>query len=320
MTPGPRPPVIVVTGASSGIGLALVRKLAARNAHLVLVARDRGALERAAREAVAAGAASAHPEPLDVGDDDSVGKLVVGVLERHGRIDAAAHLAAVVAYGRTEDVPVEVFDRVLRTNLSGSANLARHVVPVLRDQGRGHLVLTGSVLGHIAAPGMTPYVVSKWGVRALARQLQLENRDKPDVHVSYVAPGGVDTPIYQAAAHYWGFQGRPPPPVSSPERVADAVLGVLDRPRPRRQVGLANGLMRFGFSAAPGLYDALVGPLFGVLGVDRDRPVSPGPGNVLTALTALTAPSGTHALRSTLGSPIGAVARNLRATARRSPR
>ena len=95
-------------------------------------------------------------------------------------------------------------------------NVARHVLPVLREQGHGSLVLVGSVIGHIAAPGMTAYAVSKWGVRALARQLQLENRDAPvsiQLRRTRVAS---DTPIYEQAANYAGWAGRPPPPCVSP--------------------------------------------------------------------------------------------------------
>lgn len=145
--------------------------------------------------------------------------------------------AGVVAYGRTEDVPADVFEGVLRTNVVGSVNLARHVVPVLREQRYGTLVLVGSVIGHIGVPGMSPYVLSEWASRTLARQLPLENRDLSDVHVIYVAPGGVDTPIYAQGGNYSGFVGRPPPPVASPERVARRIWRLLDRPRPRTLVG-----------------------------------------------------------------------------------
>jgi hypothetical protein len=129
---------------------------------------------------------------------------------------------------------------------------------------------------------MTTYAVSKWAVRALGRQLAVDNRDLPDVHVSVVSPGGVDTPIYESAANYLGVPGRPPPPVTTPERVARAVLRVLDRPRDRRQVGLANGLMRAGFTLMPRLYDALVGPLFAIAALDRTREIPAGPGSVLS--------------------------------------
>jgi short-subunit dehydrogenase len=191
--------------------------------------------------------------------------------------------AGVVAYGRTEEVPVEVFDKVLQTNLHGSVNVARHTIPVMRRQGSGSLVLFGSVIGHIGVPSMSAYVLSKWGVRALARQLQLENRDVADLSIAYIAPGGVDTPIYEQAANYDGFVGRPPPPVASPEHVARVALRRLDRPRARTQVGLANDVIRFGFTAMPWAFDVLVGPLFKLAATDRTTPVDPGAGNVLTS-------------------------------------
>jgi short-subunit dehydrogenase len=274
----------MVTGASSGIGRAVALRAARTGAHLVLVARDGAALAEVAEECEGLGAAGTCVEPVDIGDDAAVAGAVRRTLEREGRLDAVVNSAGVVAYGALQAVPVDVFDGVLRTNLLGAANLARHVLPVLRAQGRGHLVLVGSVLGHIAAPGMTAYIVSKWGVRALARQLVLENRDLAHVHVSCVSPGGVDTPIYETAANYLGLRGRPPAPVSSPEHVAAAILRILDRPRDRRQVGPANGLMRAGFTFVPGLYDALVGPLFGVSALDRTARVAPGPGNVLAPM------------------------------------
>jgi short-subunit dehydrogenase len=295
----------LVTGASSGIGRAVALRAARTGAHLVLVARDGAALAEVADECEGLGAAGACVEPVDIGDDAAVAGAVRRTLEREGRLDAVVNSAGVVAYGALQAVPVDVFDGVLRTNLLGSANIARHVLPVLRAQGRGHLVLVGSVLGHIAAPGMTAYIVSKWGVRALARQLALENRDHAHVHVSCVSPGGVDTPIYETAASYLGVRGRPPAPVSTPERVATAILRVLDRPRDRRQVGHANGFMRAGFTLLPGVYDTLVGALFGVAALDRTTPVPPGPGNVLTP------GSEGHSLRGNQPGPLVAIGRNV---------
>ena len=275
------PRVVVVTGASSGIGLAVAQQAGAKGDHVVLVARDEASLELAAKECERAGAASTTVLPTDVGDDAAVQRCVTQVLDRHGRIDAVVNSAGVVAYGRAEEVPAEVFDGVLRTNLVGSMNVARHTLPVLRNQGHGSLVLIGSVIGHIAAPLMTPYAVSKWGVRALARQLQLENRDAGGVHISYVAPGGVVTPIYEQAGNYAGWAGRPPPPAVSPDRVAKVIHDRLDDPRKRTQVGPANDFMRLGFSALPGVYDVLVGPLLKVAALDATRPLPPHAGNVL---------------------------------------
>ncbi len=278
----PESPVVLVTGASSGIGRAVATRLAHDGGHLVLVARSTESLEDVARECKEAGAASALVVPTDVGDDEAVADCVARTLEEHGRIDAVVSSAGVVAYGRTEEIPAEVFDGVVRTNLLGAANLARHVLPVMRSQRRGSLVLVGSVLGHIGAPTMTPYVVSKWGLRALARQLQLENRDLDGVKIGHVAPGGIDTPIYAQGASSAGTEGSPPPPTHSPEWVAHRIVSMLDDPSKRAQIGLGNNLLRLGFTALPAVYDLVVGPAFRLVALDPTRAKEPTEGNVLS--------------------------------------
>jgi NAD(P)-dependent dehydrogenase (short-subunit alcohol dehydrogenase family) len=277
------PRVVLVTGASSGIGEATARLAARRGDHVVLLARGRDALLRVARECDRLGAASATVEPADVSIDADVSAAVSATMARHGRIDTVVGSAGVVAYGRVEEVPVEVFDQVVATNLLGSVNLARHVLPVLRTQDAGSLVLVGSLIGHVAVPDMAPYVLSKWGVRALARQLRVDNRDRPGVRIAYVAPGGVDTPIYGQAGTYGGAVGRPPFPVATPEHVAERVMAVAGGRRGSGQVGLANEVIRFGFTALPWAYDRLVGPLFALAAQDQTARPHSGPGNVLAS-------------------------------------
>ncbi|WP_160879735.1 SDR family NAD(P)-dependent oxidoreductase [Nocardioides flavescens] len=309
------PRVVVVTGASSGIGRAAAVQAAGRGDHLVLVARGAAALAQAAAECTAAGATSVTVLPTDVGDDEEVQACVEQVLDEHGRIDVVVHSAGVVSYGRVEEVPAEVAEQVVRTDLLGSLNVARHVVPVLRRQHEGTLVLLGSVIGHLGVPTMTPYVLSKWGVRALAHQLRLENRDRPGVHVRYVAPGGVDTPIYTQAANYAGFVGRPPPPVSSAERAAAQIWRRVDHGWLPDQLSALNYPMAWGRAYLPWLYDRLVGPLFPVGATDLTRPVAPTDGNVLAPRTQGESTDGDA------GSSLAGIARNLAATLRpgRSP-
>lgn len=299
------PRVVVVAGASSGIGRATALRAADRGDHLVLVARGANALEDTARECRAGGAASVLVVPTDIGDDAAVASCFDTVRGHHDRVDAVVNAAGVVAYGRTEQVPPEIFEGVLRANLTGAVNVARHALPFLRQQEAGTLVLVGSVIGHIAVPSMSPYVISKWGVRALARQLAVENRDLRDVHIVYVAPGGVDTPIYLQAANYDGHVGRPPPPVLSPERVAKVVLARLDHPRPRTQVGWSNQVMRFGFTAMPMVFDVLVGPLFRLAAIDRTSPVGCTEGNVLAPR------EDGNRLHGRQGSAVAGIVRNL---------
>ncbi|CAA9404488.1 SDR family oxidoreductase [uncultured Nocardioides sp.] len=303
---GHEPSVVLITGASSGIGRAVAQHVAGRGDHVVLVARGKASLEDAAEECRAAGASSVAVLPADVGDDEAVADVVAATMAEHGRLDLVVQSAGVVAYGRTEDVPAEVFDRVLRTNLIGSVNVARHVLPVLRRQERGGLVLIGSLIGHIAVPLMSPYVLSKWGIRALARQLRVENRDLSDVRIAYVAPGGVDTPIYAQAATTLGIHGRPPPPVASPEHIARVAVRRGEHGQVREQVGLANDVVRFGFNVLPQVYDALVAPLFTMAALDRTRVVGTRVGNVLESLEE------GNALHGDQGSPLLGIVRNLR--------
>lgn len=258
--------VVLVTGASSGIGEATALRAASEGHHLVLVARREEALEEVAAACDEAGAASTEVLTADVSDDDEVATMVADALARHGRLDAVLHCAGVVSYGRTEETSADDFAQVVSTNLLGAASVARHVVPVLREQRHGDLVLVGSLLGHIAVPEMTPYVVSKWGVRALARQLRIENVDVPGVRISHVSPGSVDTPIYDKALDDAGGVNAPPPPTISPERVARIVLdrvgGRFGGTGGDVQTALSNYGIMAAFSLAPWAYDRLVGPVF----------------------------------------------------------
>ena len=290
--------VVLVTGASSGIGRATAQRLARRGDHLILMSRALEPLRETASECKDAGAVSVMVVPADVSDVSAVEEVFQQISATHGRLDAVVHAAGVVAYGDFVDVPPEVFDGVLATNVGGSANIARAALRVMRDQSAGSVVLLSSVIGHIAVPQMSPYVVSKWAIRALARELQLEHRHYPAIHISCVSPGSVDTPIYLQGATYAGAVGRPPPPVVSPEHVAKAIVRTLDRPRHTVQVGPANRLMQLGFALTPKLFDLLVGPLAALAARDQ-QPARPTPGNVLAPRPSLNRLHG-HQGNSTL--------------------
>jgi NAD(P)-dependent dehydrogenase (short-subunit alcohol dehydrogenase family) len=279
------PQTILITGASSGIGRATAVELAGRGAHLVLVARGDEPLEDTAAEARAAGAAAAIACPADVLDEDAFRAAVETTIDRFGRLDAVIHAAQVMAYGTIEQLPREVFERVVETAVHGTASVARVVLPVFRKQSGGHLVVVNSLLGNVAAPLMGSYVAAKWGQLGLVRVLQMEVRDAPGVSVSAVQPGGVDTPIYLQGASWTGSTGRPPPPVYSPQRVARTVLSTLDRPRRVVQAGLFNPLITAGFRLLPGVYDYLVGPLLQRMAI-ADDDVPPTEGNVFESRPA----------------------------------
>jgi NAD(P)-dependent dehydrogenase (short-subunit alcohol dehydrogenase family) len=271
--------VVLVIGASSGIGRATALRLAGPGARLVLASRSPQALAEVERDCARQGA-TALVVPTDVSDPAAVEALFAAAVERFGRVDAVVHSAAVVAYGRLEDVPDEVFDHALEVNFLGTVRVARTALRLFRTQGGGRLVLVGSLLGKIATPYKSSYVAGKWGVHGLARTLRIEARQTPGVHVSLVSPGSVDTPVYAQSGSFTGRVGRPPPPVDPPEKVARAVVRAIERPRRETSVGLANPLTVFGFRFLPGVFDLLVTTLMNWGGQSRTR-VGPHPGNVL---------------------------------------
>ena len=215
----------------------------------MLAARSAASLEAAAGECRAAGA-EVVTVVADVVDEDDVSRVLDAAVQRFGRVDGWVHTAAVVAYGRFEDVPVGDLPPGAWTPTCTARCTSRgRRCAQFRRQGHGTLVLTGSLLGEIATPYMSSYVTAKWAVRGLARVLAIEARETPDVHVCIVSPGGVDTPVYQQAANYAGRAGRPPPPVDPPEKVPAAVVRA-GRPPAARSVGPANLVVPAGFTAA----------------------------------------------------------------------
>lgn len=271
---------VVVTGATSGIGRAAAREFAGRGDRLVLAARSPATLAEVRDECRAAGA-RVLVVPADVTAPGAVAGLAEAAEAEFGGIDVWVHTAAVMAYGRFDEVPAAVFEQVVRTDLLAAAEVARVALRRFRAASAGTLILTGSVLGHITAPYMSGYVAAKWGLQGLARTLQQEARETPGVRVCLVNPGSVDTPVYRQAANYLGRIGRPPPPITTPERVARAIAHCADRPRREVSVGRLNVVMRFGFTVLPGVYDVLVGPLMRTLGLSR-RPVGPHEGILFT--------------------------------------
>jgi len=233
--------VVVITGASSGIGRATGLGFAERGARVVLAARRVGALEELARQCEAAGG-QALAVATDVTDQAAVAELARRAVERFGRIDVWVNNAGVYLLGSLEATPPEAFRQVLETNFFGYVHGARAVLPRFREQGQGVLINNASVCSHIAAPWLTAYVSSKFAVRGFSEALRQELGDLPDVHVCTVSPSPIDTPIFASAANYSGRAVKAPPPTYPPEQVARAILASALHPERERIVGGAGRL------------------------------------------------------------------------------
>jgi short-subunit dehydrogenase len=250
--------VVVITGASSGIGRATALEFARHNARLVLAARNESNLEKTAQLCQKAGAREVLLVPTDTTEEDEVQKLASQAAEQFGRIDVWINNAGVGLYGSFEDTPIEDYRRLLETNLFGYIYGARAVLPYFREQGTGVLINVGSQVSLGGLPYNNAYTTSKYAVRGFADSLRQELVDT-DIHVCTVYPASTDTPFFQHAANYSGRQVQPLGSVDKPEKVARIIRETAENPKPEVLVSPRAGTgMAFLHWVAPEAYDRLL--------------------------------------------------------------
>jgi NAD(P)-dependent dehydrogenase (short-subunit alcohol dehydrogenase family) len=269
--------VVVITGASSGIGRATALGFARTGARLVLAARSTESLEAVAAECRKRGS-EVLTVRTDVSDESAVHALAEEAAAGFGRIDVWVGAASVFSYGTFERTPPEVFRQVLETTLFGQVYGARAVLPHFRRQGGGTLILVGSVYSRITTPYVSAYAASKHGLLGFAEVLGQEVR-KDGIRVCVVLPSTIDTPVYQHAANYTSQRVHPLPPIASPLRVARAIVSLARRPRRQAVVGqVQRGLIPV-HAMLPGFYHRGIPVVMNLLAL-RGGTVAPTRGTV----------------------------------------
>jgi NAD(P)-dependent dehydrogenase (short-subunit alcohol dehydrogenase family) len=221
--------VLVVTGASSGLGRAICRAAGARGAKVVLAARNEDALANGVREVEAAGS-EALAIPTDVTDLTEVQSLVAGAMGWFGRIDTFVANAMVTVYSEVEELEPAELRRVIDVNFLGVANCYRAALPHLKES-KGTFLHVGSALAYRGIPLQAAYCASKAAARTFLESARVElAKQDSGVAVSVVLPGAIDTPQFDRDRQKMGYQPQPVPPIYEPEPFAEAVLRCCERP------------------------------------------------------------------------------------------
>jgi len=245
--------VVVITGASSGIGRAAALAFARRGARLVLAARRAELLEEVAAECRAIGG-DALAAPTDVTDPQAVEALAAAAEAAFGGVDVWINNAGVGVFGRYHETDLALHRRTVEVNLLGAMNGAAAAIPRFLRQGSGVLINNISLGAWTPTPLAAAYTASKFGLRGFTASLRQELSDQRDIHVCGVFPAMIDTPGFAHGANTSGRSLDPGPLLYRAEDVAETFVKVARRPRAETVVGWPSSASKLAYAAAPQLF------------------------------------------------------------------
>ncbi|BAC88684.1 SDR family oxidoreductase [Gloeobacter violaceus] len=276
--------VVVVFGASSGIGRASALQFAGRGASLVVAARSEGGLASLVAEVRRFGT-QVVPIVADAADFAQVSRVADLAVESYGHLDTWVHAAATAVIGRFEETTAEEFRRVVDVSLLGQVYGAMAALPHLKRTGGGALIHVSSVEGRRAMPLMAAYAAAKHGVEGFLESLRLELRkDGVPVSVTSILPSVINTPFYNKARSKLGVKPSGVPPYYQPELVADAIVFAAQHPVRELIVGDSGRVLDWLQRLSPPLLDKLLE--WTAFDLQRtQQPKSPGdPDNLFTPI------------------------------------
>ncbi len=265
--------VVVLMGASSGIGRLSAIRFAERGAKVVLAARSEEDL-RSLVEEIRGDGGEATAVVAEVTDFDKVKAVADRAVEEYGRLDTWVHLAAVLLVAGFEETDLEEFERVIDVNLMGQVYGARAALPHLRREGRGALIHVSSMAAKRSVPLQSAYSASKHGIDGFLEALRVELRHEGlPISVTQVMPATVNTPLFDKARTKLGVKPIAPPPIYEPGAVADAILHAAENPARDLVVGAAARALITSQQISPPTVDAFM-ESFGVEVHYTDEPKS----------------------------------------------
>lgn len=247
--------VVVVTGASAGVGRAIVRALAPRGSAVGLIARGTDGLQAAAKEVEAEGG-EALPLPLDVADASAVDAAAGRIEEEFGPIDVWINNAMTSVFSPVQETPPEEIRRVTEVNYLGYVYGTLAALRRMRARGSGLIVQVGSALAFRGIPLQAAYCASKHAISGFTDSLRAELlHDRSGVRVTEVHLPALNTPQFGWVRSRLPRRAQPVPPIFQPEVAAQAVLWAIDHPRRHLYVGLPTMATIWASRLAPSLVD-----------------------------------------------------------------
>jgi short-subunit dehydrogenase len=215
--------VVVITGASQGIGRETALEMGRAGASLVLAARNEEALNELKAEVERIGG-QAEVVPTDVADFSQVERLGARAVERFGHIDTWVNNAAVSIYATVEDLQPDEMERLVAVNLLGQMFGSKVAVRHMKPRRSGTIINIGSALSERAIPLQAAYVATKHGVQGFSEALRLElQHEEAGIEVVVILPSSINTPLFNFARSKLGVKPMPVPPVYEPRVVARAI-------------------------------------------------------------------------------------------------
>lgn len=246
--------VIVVAGASSGIGLVTAKEAARRGAKVVLAARNAADLERAAAE-IRRDGGDAVAVPTDMTDPAEVDALGRRAIAEYGRVDTWANVAGVSTYATFKQQSPEDFRQVVEVIFFGQVNGARVALPLLERTG-GALICVGSALSDRGIPLQGPYCAAKHALKGWLESLRVELlHEGSKVRVTLIKPSSINTPLFNKAKTQMGVMPMPAPPIYEPELAAEVILRAAEGDERDAFVGGAGKLLSVAERLSPKLLD-----------------------------------------------------------------
>ena len=250
--------VVVIVGASSGIGRETALEFAKKGAKVVISARNEFGLNSLAQE-IAAFGGMARVIPCDVAYFERVKAIADFAIEQYGRIDTWVHCAASGIHARFEEITPEEFKRVIDVTLMGQVYGAMVALPHLKQQGRGAMIHVSSMEGRRALPLQSPYSTAKHGLEGFLESLRVElQHDKIPVSITSIKPAVINTPFYNHVLTKLGVKPTGIPPYYSPKLVTEAILHCAEHPTRDFIVGDVGRILDLAQRLSPELMDKLL--------------------------------------------------------------